>query len=209
MNIYQKLIEVQGALKVPKGSWNSFGNYKYRSCEDILELVKPILKANNLLLILSDEVEERGAKNYIKAVATIINADEPGEKISNTAYAREADTKKGMDDSQITGTASSYARKYALNGLFAIDDTKDADTNEYQQTQKNAQQQTQPRPQQQTKKERPEMAELVAFINAKKIPVVEVTNTITEMFKKNNSAELDGAQLKALLVALRERYGSK
>lgn len=123
------IMNIQSELKAPKGNYNSFGNYKYRSCEDILEAVKPLLKENNAALTLSDAIEEIGGRVYVKATATL--TAEEGGAVSVTAYAREAETKKGMDDSQITGTASSYARKYALNGLFCIDDTKDADTDEY------------------------------------------------------------------------------
>ena len=130
MKIYEKLSQVQNELKAPKNQKNTFGNYKYRSCEDILEALKPILKKNKLTLVLSDELVNIGDRYYIKAMATIYDLEEEGSLV-NTAYAREEETKKGMDGSQITGTASSYARKYALNGLFNIDDTKDADTDEY------------------------------------------------------------------------------
>ena len=131
MNIYEKLINIQKELKAPKSNYNDFGNYNYRSCEDILETVKPICLKYRAVLILSDDIINVGASNYVESTATLINIDIPIETISNKAEARECLTKKGMDDSQITGTASSYARKYALNGLFNIDDTKDADTNEY------------------------------------------------------------------------------
>lgn len=129
-NIYSKLSNIQQELKAPKGQRNDFGKYNYRSCEDILEAVKPICTKNKTTLVLSDTLENIGERYYIKATATLYDI-ESNEEISNTAYAREEETKKGMDGSQITGTASSYARKYALNGLFNIDDTKDADTNEY------------------------------------------------------------------------------
>lgn len=129
-SIYAALAAVQSELKAPKGQFNKFGGYHYRSCEDILEAVKPILKAHDLALHLADEPAMVGERYYIKATATL--TDFAGQQISSTAYAREPLDKKGMDDSQITGTASSYARKYALNGLFCIDDTKDADTDEYQ-----------------------------------------------------------------------------
>lgn len=122
--IHERLSEIQTKLKAPKGQVNSFGNYSYRSCEDILEAVKPFL--TGLTLTLSDEIVNVGDRYYIKATVTL--SDGGDKLITNTAYAREAADKKGMDDSQITGAASSYARKYALNGLFAIDDTKDADT---------------------------------------------------------------------------------
>lgn len=127
-NIMNKLQEIQHKLKAPKGQYNNFGKYKYRSCEDILEAVKPILNEVGCTLTLSDEIILIGDRYYIKATARL-----KGEGVDETAtaYAREDLDKKGMDGSQITGTASSYARKYALNGLFCIDDTKDADTDEY------------------------------------------------------------------------------
>ena len=126
----QKLFNIQQELKCKKGQYNKFGKYYYRSCEDILEAVKPLLNKNKCFLLLSDELVYMGERYYVKATATITDL-ETGESIVNCAYAREEDTKKGMDGCQITGTSSSYARKYALNGLFAIDDTKDADTDEY------------------------------------------------------------------------------
>jgi hypothetical protein len=142
------LIKIQQELKVPKNQRNSFGNYNYRSCEDILEAVKPLLASYELLLTITDEIVHLpgqtiqvvdvinakgdrvtevvgGDRYYVKATVTITNGT---ESVSVSAYARESQDKKGMDDSQITGGASSYARKYALNGLFLIDDTKDADT---------------------------------------------------------------------------------
>ena len=131
MNIQEKLTTIQLELKAPKSKRNNFGNYNYRSCEDILEAVKPLLAANMCSLTLDDDVLCIGDRVYVKATATLTDHAE-GATISTHAFAREAETKKGMDESQITGTASSYARKYALNGLFAIDDTKDADTDEYQ-----------------------------------------------------------------------------
>lgn len=135
MNINEKLLKIQTELKAPKGQENTFGHYRYRSCEDILEAVKPLLKKNKVTLQLTDEIIFLGDRYYIKATAVLKDTEEES-KIENSAYARESETKKGMDDSQITGTASSYARKYALNGLFCIDDTKDADTNEYKNQQK-------------------------------------------------------------------------
>ena len=125
--IYNQLALVQSELKAPKGQFNDFGKYNYRSCEDIVEAVKPINKTHDILLTLSDTVNEVGGRVYIEATAKVVCLSD-GSSISVTASAREAATKKGMDDSQITGAASSYARKYALNGLYAIDDTKDADT---------------------------------------------------------------------------------
>lgn len=120
----KELSEIQANLKAPKGQFNDFGKYKYRSCEDVLEAVKPLLTEKNCILLLTDEVVEVGGRIYVKATATIKHNN---ESISTCGYAREEETKKGMDTSQITGAASSYARKYALNGLFCIDDNKDSD----------------------------------------------------------------------------------
>lgn len=133
----KRVSEVQQKLKAPKGQYNSFGGYNYRSCEDILEAVKPICAEHSMLLNLSDEIVNVGERYYIKATAKLYDLDSDSV-ISSTALAREAQTKKGMDDSQITGTASSYARKYALNGLLNIDDTKDADTDEYRKNSQKA-----------------------------------------------------------------------
>ena len=124
------LTDIQNELKAPKKRTNSFGGYKYRSCEDILEAVKPLLKKYDVTLTISDTIEEIGGRVYVKATAELRNGENIGG-YSVTAYAREAELKKGMDDSQITGAASSYARKYCLSGLFLLDDSKDADTDEY------------------------------------------------------------------------------
>ena len=120
----------QAELKAPKNQYNSFGKYNYRSCEDILEAAKPINKKHGLVLLLTDKPVCIGQRYYIEAPARLYDI-ESEQFIEATASARESDTKKGMDDSQVTGTASSYARKYALNGLYNIDDTKDADTDAY------------------------------------------------------------------------------
>lgn len=128
MNIYEKLLNVQTELKAPKGQFNAFGKYKYRSCEDILEALKPVLNKYKLTFFINDEIVEVNNRNYVKATITIINIEKPDEQIQTSALAREEETKKGMDGSQITGASSSYARKYALNGMFMIDDTKDSDS---------------------------------------------------------------------------------
>ena len=131
MTVYKKLIEVQQELKAPKNQRNTFGNYNYRSAEDILEALKPILAKYEATATLSYKIiVKENLWTYVEATATFVDI-ETGEYTCTTGYAREAETKKGMDPSQITGSASSYAGKYALNGLFLIDDTKDADTDEY------------------------------------------------------------------------------
>lgn len=134
MNIHEKLLNIQAELKAPKSQFNSFGKYNYRSCEDILEAVKPLCLKYKAVLRVHDEIVLIGDRYYIRATATLTDIEkDKNESITNTASAREAENKSGMDSSQITGTASSYARKYALNGLFCIDDTKDADTDAYKQ----------------------------------------------------------------------------
>lgn len=129
-NIATKLLEIQTELKAPKGQYNKFGNFNYRSAEDIIEAVKPICAKHGVLLTLRDELNHVGERYYIRAIARLTDC-ESAEYIETCAFAREAATKSGMDESQLTGSTSSYARKYALNGLFAIDDTKDADTDEF------------------------------------------------------------------------------
>ena len=134
-----RISSAQGELKAPKNQYHSFGKYSYRSCEDILEAAKHVCAKYGLLLTVSDEVVHEGDRYYIKATAALYDAQGGSDEVmSATAYAREALDKKGMDDSQITGTASSYARKYALNGLFCIDDTKDADTQDNTNSGRNA-----------------------------------------------------------------------
>lgn len=146
------LLQIQSELKAPKNQFNSFGKYKYRSCEDILEALKPLLVKYNCCLTFNDEVVEVGGRVYIKATATFHNSE--SQTLSVSAFAREAENKKGMDESQVTGTASSYARKYALNGLFLIDDTKDADTGIH-------------------KDEKPSVSELQAKIEALGVSVID------------------------------------
>lgn len=139
----KKILNVQTELKAPKNQYNSFGKYKYRSAEDILEGLKPLLAKHELLQTISDEIVLVGDRFYLKATVTVRHEE---EKISVSGYAREALNKKGMDESQITGTASSYARKYALNGMWAIDDTKDADSSEYlEQSSKVSQKEAKPK----------------------------------------------------------------
>lgn len=140
------LQSIQAELKAPKGQTNKFGGYRYRSAEDILEAVKPLLNKYNSYLTVSDDIVEVGGRVYVKAIATL-HESHKGEIASTTAFAREAEVKKGMDDAQITGSASSYARKYALNGLFAIDDTKDPDaTNDHGKSQPKSQPRTKSTP---------------------------------------------------------------
>lgn len=157
MGCLVKLSKIQGELKCNKSQYNKFGKYNYRSCEDILEAVKPFLISEKCSLVLSDAIETFGSRFYVKATAALFDT-ETGERIESSAYAREADQQTGMADSQITGTASSYARKYALNGLFCIDDTKDADTDEYKK-----------------QSDRPSEAEMQRFVDDYKESVKAIT----------------------------------
>lgn len=124
----KELAKIQAELNAPKGQFNNFGKYNYRSCEDILEALKPLLQKHDCLVTLDDTVTSCGTRIYIRAIATITNSS--GDKVNACGYAREPEEKRGMDSAQVTGSCSSYARKYALSGLFAIDDNKDADTME-------------------------------------------------------------------------------
>lgn len=175
--VFTTLRNIQSELVAPKGQYNSFGKYNYRSAEDILEAVKPLLKKYDASIVLSDEIIQIGDRYYVEATATLYAA---GEAMGNKAYAREDENKKGMDGSQITGTASSYARKYALNGLLLIDDNKDADTDEYQQQNSGSQKQST-----QQKKQSSQAG------STRKPPVSNKSKTIT------------GAQAKALRTELK------
>lgn len=139
MSIYAKLSVIQLNLIAPKNQYNSFGKYNYRSCEDILEGLKPCLQETKTAVTVNDEIRQIGDRYYVMATATLFDC-ETGESVSNTAYAREEESKKGMDASQVTGATSSYARKYALNGLFCIDDVKDADSRDNRQEEAKKQQ---------------------------------------------------------------------
>lgn len=146
MKLHEKLLAIQTKLKAPKGQYNKFGNFNYRSAEDILEAVKPLNAEQGVLLTITDEIKEIGGRVYVVATATVSDGT---DTLQVSAFAREPENKKGMDESQITGATSSYARKYALNGLYAIDDNKDADTDEHKQQQENAPKKQQAQKQQQ------------------------------------------------------------
>lgn len=203
MNIYQSLNYIQSNLKAPKGQFNSFGKYHYRSCEDVLEGVKPYLKETKTCLVISDEIVTIGEHNYIKATATLYGAD--GGAVANSAFAKEPLEKKGMDPSQITGATSSYARKYALNGLFCIDDTKDADTDAY--TANTAKTKTQAKAPStpvetktmQEKRMREEYANTVKkMMGVKNITSKQICDQMELMFGTRNSTEISNQQMKEL-----------
>lgn len=208
--IYAALMAVQSELKAPKGQENTFGKYRYRSAEDILEAVKPLLKKNGLYLRISDTVELIGDRYYVKATVTAVDIA-TGEAESATAYAREQTEKKGMDAAQVTGATSSYARKYALNALFGIDDTKDADTDEYTLTgrsganQEQAKKQTQPPTQVQTaavNDAHAAMKELTAEMQRINATKEEVAGICRKLFGKASSRELTADQLRKLTTNL-------
>ncbi len=148
MNLREKLTSIQTSLKAPKGQFNSFGKYHYRSCEDILEALKSHLASTKTAIIINDEIIAVGTRIYVKATATLLD-NESEETITATASARESEDKKGMDSSQLTGATSSYARKYALNGLFCIDDNKDADSSDNSKDDKKTKEQKQEQKQEQ------------------------------------------------------------
>lgn len=201
--LQQKLIEIQSELKAPKSQFNKFGGYNYRNCEDILEAVKPLCAKHEIVPLLSDEIVMIGDRFYIKATAKVTDGK---DEIATTAFARESKDKKGMDESQITGSASSYARKYALNGLFCIDDTKDADFMDNSQSNK----QQQPKPQQQLPKETHVKGydEFIALQKTKKVPPAEITKYIAAEFKKPKLALLDAFEMVAALEWLK-KYGEE
>ena len=197
MEFFEKLVAIQTDLKAPKGQKNSFGGYRYRSCEDILEAVKPLLAKHGLVLNISDEVIEIGGRIYVKARATITD----GQNFQmSTAFAREAETKKGMDPAQVTGTSSSYARKYALNGLFCIDDTKDPDTDEYTKRTKG------------TKEEKPsEISFGTANAEDKDLPFdvgEPAADTSAELLGLQSLMKMDGITEEQVLEAFHGKYSA-
>ena len=201
--LQQKLIEIQAELKAPKSQYNKFGGYNYRNCEDILEAVKPLCAKHEIVPLLSDEIVMIGDRFYIKATAKVTDGK---DEIATTAFARESKDKKGMDESQITGSASSYARKYALNGLFCIDDTKDADFMDNSQSNK----QQQPKPQQQPPKEAHVKGydEFIALQKTKNVPPIEITKYVSSTFKKPRIGLLDEFEMVAALEWIKN-YGVK
>lgn len=176
MEFIEKIVAIQSELKAPKGQYNSFGKYNYRSCEDILEGVKPLLAKHGLVLTIQDSIDLIGDRFYVKATATITDGK---EQLSTNAYARESLDKKGMDASQVTGATSSYARKYALNGLLAIDDTKDADTMDNSK-----------KPAQQTQETVYNWQTLKARATQGGISEEELVHYVTETFKVSKPSEL-------------------
>lgn len=203
MSIYTTLTEIQNELKAPKNQYNSFGKYKYRSCEDTLEALKPLLLKHKATLIINDEIQETGTRIYVKAICTFVVGD---EKIQTTAYAREEESKKGMDGSQVTGASSSYARKYALNGLFLIDDTKDADTDEFKEQSKKKQESGSKSKGQELTKEQINI--LYSMASEKGFTQKDIQNVISKSFNKRSVTELSHTEYNEILDRM-EKSASK
>ena len=194
MNVYEKLAIVQQELIAPKNQFNKFGNYNYRSCEDILEGLKPLLKKVNAAVKITDEIVLIGDRYYVKATAEFMDCEQELVTITNTAYAREEENVKGMSHSQITGSASSYARKYALNGLFCIDDVKDADTRDNRQNEASEQQKADV---QQKEIERMKISEIkVKSLQAKCEKEGVAVEKITKLYKVGSFADLTEKQFR-------------
>lgn len=192
MEIYKKLIKIQSELKAPKNQYNKFGNYNYRNCEDILEALKPLLAKQNLTLLVGDDLILIGDRYYVKSTATLTDGE---ETITNVSYAREEETKKGMDGSQITGASSSYARKYALNGLFLIDDVKDSDSTNTGQKQE-------------TKKEETKGSQRIVLLN--RISELELELDIPhektlEVYKVSSNSQMTDSQLQDCINRMETR----
>ena len=205
----KKLIKIQEELKAPKNQFNKFGNYKYRSCEDILEAVKPLLAKYDCWMTISDDVVEMGGRVYIKATAMIHDC-ETGEEVVNTAFARESESKKGMDDSQITGSTSSYARKYALNGLFLIDDTRDADaTNTHGKTEKDVENEEKNQKMIESVKTKPIDEMKIKIINNSvgEVLTQEQFEKTLKHYKVNSIAELNESQAIEIINRIKELKG--
>lgn len=192
-SLLRLLAQIQSELKAPKGQYNKFGGFNYRSCEDILEAVKPLLKEWGLVLLITDDIVQIGERYYVRATATIYDSE--GSYISNSALAREDANKGKMDGSQMTGSASSYARKYALNGLFCIDDTKDADTDEYTKAQEPRAKSQQPT----AKSQKPAFTDEIKGALAKAQTVQELVET----FGRLPQALRDSAEVKSYCAQLK------
>lgn len=214
MKLHEKLLAIQTKLKAPKGQYNKFGNFNYRSAEDILEAVKPLNAEQGLLLTITDEIKEVGGRVYVVATATVSDGT---DELKVSAFAREPENKKGMDESQITGATSSYARKYALNGLYAIDDNKDADTDEHKQQQESApkKQQTQKQqPKEPTEKELHEIVEkYVRNIEALGVERAQIVDYVCNKHSVGNLFDLKPnvlvGELKAIYLSKKGQAQSK
>lgn len=207
MKLHEKLIAIQTKLKAPKGQYNSFGNFNYRSAEDILEAVKPLNAEQGLLLTITDEIKEVGGRIYVVATATVSDGT---DELKVSAFAREPENKKGMDESQITGATSSYARKYALNGLYAIDDNNDADTDEHKQQQENALKKQPAQKQQQKEPTEKELHEIVEkYVRNIEALGVERAQIVDYVCNKHSVGNLFDLKPNVLVGELKAIYLSK
>jgi len=196
-HVYEALMNIQSELKAPKNQRNNFGGYNYRSCEDIMEAVKPLLLKNNVVLTVCDDMSVIGNRVYVKATAKLSDGE---DMISNSAFAREAETKKGMDDSQITGATSSYARKYALNGLFCIDDTKDADaTNTHGKDEKTPSQKAQETKEANQKSFEEAFAKMYAYFKGNPVWGYDMEDRFNEIMKKAMSKNYEPEKCSEML----------
>lgn len=209
MNIFEKLLAIQAELKAPKSQYNSFGKYNYRNCEDILEAVKPICTEHKAVCFISDKIVAVDGRHYVEATAMLVDCEKTDDRIIVTASAREEESKRGMDGSQVTGASSSYARKYALNGLFCIDDTKDSDTTNQGERGNKVQTQTSPKP------EQPKLQLSKAQQIQKLIAETAVTPEFIRNFNKANFGEgvkvndLTDAQFDKLYAAISDIIGEE
>lgn len=211
MTLKDKLMYIQNELKAPKNLRNNFGGYNYRSAENILEALKPLLVKYNATVTITDSIEEIGGRIYVKASATIYDTDGTDEPISVEAYAREAETKKGMDDAQVTGATSSYARKYALNGLFLLDDTEDVDSEAYQAQAKQEPQKAQPKKAPAKKKEETKVEPLteseLQFLFQRYTG--ENLEKLLDYFKIEDISQIEPAAGRALIKKIQEQKKKK
>ena len=199
MSVYEKLLKIQGSLKAPKGQYNGFGKYKYRSCEDILEALKPLLVENKAVVTINDSLVQVGERYYVQAVATLTDVED-GKQVSVMAYAREALSKKGMDESQVTGATSSYARKYALNGLFAIDDNKDMDYMQGQYTSEYGDDRGQIRQAKPKQGNEEEIKHMFNLAREAGIKPAKIAEKMMIDFKKSKTADLTSDEIKQLIA---------
>lgn len=230
LSLHEKLMHIQHELKAPKNQHNSFGNYNYRSAESILEALKPLLVKYGATVTITDTIESIGDRIYVKATATILDAEVPAtvkmsqggieikeaSKLEVTAYAREAETKKGMDDAQVTGATSSYARKYALNGLFLLDDTEDVDSEAYQAQAKQEPQKAAPKkapakkaePKKEEPKEVPPLTEEELLFLSQRYSG-ENLEKLLDYFKIEDISQIEPAAGRALIKKIQEQKKKK
>ena len=202
MNIFEKLNKIQTELKAPKKQYSKFGKYNYRSCEDILEGLKPLLQSTNTCIVVNDELTIIGDRYYIKATVKLYDTEKVGDFIEATGYAREEENKKGMDGSQVTGASSSYARKYALNGLFAIDDNKDSDA-----TNKGKEFNEEDKPKQELSNA--QIKRLYTISRSKGITEEQVKEVIKKTYNKDSTKDLNKKEYDEIVARMEAKEDKK